>query len=222
MTEAFLKIDVWAFRLDECEIRQNPALQDADRAAKITDSARRLRYERGRSALRKIIGNRLGINPAEVAFEIAPGGKPMAAGCEFSISHSGPWFVAAVGDSAVGVDIETHEPRRNVMDLAERFFSARDVQILRAAEENRRDGAFIRQWVAKEAALKCDGVGLALHLHKVECVMDGADILGVRWETKRFSIHGFALPDGTPGAVAWAGDGKAHIRWRNAGEIDLS
>jgi 4'-phosphopantetheinyl transferase len=195
---------------------------DAVRAAQISDPVRRLRYQRGRSALRSVLGIRLGINPENVTFEIAPGGKPRIAGCEFSISHSGPWLVVAISDAVVGVDIETHGRPRNVIGLAERFFSARDLASLREAPEAQRDNAFIRQWVAKEAALKCDGTGLAFHLHKAECVMDGTGILGVRWDEQRFSIHEFALRDGTPGAVAWRGGDKAHIEWRDAAEIGVS
>ncbi len=222
MFEPLLKVDAWVFHLDECAISPISHPADAARAAQIADPVPRRRYARGRAALRRVLALRLGINPEAVALEIAPGGKPGVAGCDFSISHSGPWLVVAVGDTAVGVDIEMPRPRRNMMDLAERFFSARDIRYLRDAAEMARDRAFFRLWVAKEAALKCAGVGLALHLHKAECIVAEQALVGVRWDGERFSVQEFHLPDGTPGAVAWRGENKAQIEWRDPAEIAAS
>lgn len=216
-----VKIEAWAFQLDECSIP--PALHPGDsaRPAQFSNPTHRLRHERGRSALRSVLAIRLGIKPRDVAFEISPRGKPGVIGCEFSISHSGPWLVVAVSSNAVGIDIETSRRPRNVAALAARFFSVRDHRSLCDARDAERDRVFIRQWVAKEAALKCDGRGLA-GLHKAECIMDESGISGVRWDAQQFSVHEFTLADGTPGAAAWRGDADARIEWRNAAEINVS
>jgi 4'-phosphopantetheinyl transferase len=162
------------------------------------------------------------MEPENIALNVAPGGKPHVAGCEFSISHSGSWLVVAISDAPVGVDIEINKPRRDVMDLAVRFFSASDIHFLRQAKNAERDRAFIRQWVAKEAALKAAGVGLALHLGRTECVFEESAIREVRWDAERFAIHEFTLPDGTPGALAWAGGRPADVQWRDPAEISVS
>ena len=52
------------------------------------------------------------------AVERAPGGKPYFPDrpelC-FSLSHSGPWALCALGDGPVGADVETVRPRREAL-----------------------------------------------------------------------------------------------------------
>ena len=220
--ESPLSIDAWPFQLDEFTPRPVSHPEDAARAAVISDPLRKIRTQRARAALRRVLGLRLGMKPELVALEIAAGGKPFVAGCEFSISHSGPWLAVVVSGSAVGVDVESQRPRRNAAEIAARFFSARDILSLQETEAARREIFFLRQWVAKEAALKAAGVGLSAHLHKAECVLENSSVRGVRWDAERFAIHEFSLRDGTPGAVAWRGDGPAQIKWRDPAEANVS
>jgi 4'-phosphopantetheinyl transferase len=220
MTTPLLLIEAWPFPLDELALPAFPA--DEARAAGIADEGRHRRNIQARSALRHVLGLRLALPPRDIVLEIAPGGKPRVSGCEFSISHSGGWLVVVTGAMPVGVDIETQRPRRNVADMAARFFSAQDAAMLCNADDARRDRIFIQQWVAKEAALKAAGVGISLHLHKAECVFDKSAIREVRWDSEQFSIREFSLRDGTPGAVAWQGAGSAEIRWRDPAELNVS
>jgi phosphopantetheinyl transferase len=81
----------------------------------------------------------------------APAAEPAPAACDFSISHSGPWVgCAAVSRGRVGFDVELGS------------------------------GARIESWVAREAALKASGAGLAA-LDEVQLGAGQAHCRGERW-----------------------------------------
>ncbi|MDD5199540.1 MAG: 4'-phosphopantetheinyl transferase superfamily protein [Terrimicrobiaceae bacterium] len=218
-----LEIEAWLFRLDRTE-PSAPSLseEEALRAADISDPLHRSRYERTRSAVRRVLAERLDLPPDQIALTRAAGGKPMLAnrpGCEFSLSHSGAALVVATSGEPIGVDIETRGPRSDVLTLAGRFFSPEDCEMLRRAQGAPREEIFLRQWVAKEAALKAAGCGLAGGLREAACDCLDAEIRAVRWAAHHYSIQPFRLEDSTPGAIAWAGDRPAAIRWREPGEL---
>ena len=101
------------------------------------------------------------IFPVEIQIVNDDAGRPVIVGCpqhdlSISIAHKGSVAVAMVHDSAaVGVDIETIEPR------TERFlkdaFTADERALLPATQ---RDIWATRFWCAKEAAGKAAGTGL--------------------------------------------------------------
>jgi phosphopantetheine--protein transferase-like protein len=217
MSESSPIIDLWVFQPDLDSALPLPAF--GTNPAVATREARR---ERERRQLKAVLGEWLKSDPAGVEIEIAAGGKPFVNGCKFSISHSGPWFVVAVSDREIGVDIETKKSLRDPMALAARFFSQADSGFLTAATDNQRDQLFIQQWVAKEAALKCAGTGISEHLHRAECVYEQSTISAVRCGLDRFEIQAFVLPDETPGAIAWYGGGPVNIRRRQISEIRVS
>jgi 4'-phosphopantetheinyl transferase len=217
MSECLFEVESWVFRPAETAI--NPFPVDAARVKDVPDPARRDFAARSRSILRRVLALRLGMPPEEIEFQVEPGGKPRVSGCEFSLSHSGPWLVVVTGGEELGVDVEFRTPRGDAMELARRFFSNDDAAALHNAHDKGR--AFILQWVAKEAALKASGVGLAGGLGRARCLFDGAAIREVAWDAERFSIEEFALADGTPGAVAWRHGLRGAIRWRDAAEAGV-
>jgi phosphopantetheine--protein transferase-like protein len=218
MTECAFEVDLWVFRPGDGDFEPFPL--DVARAACIPDEERRIFAARSRSLLRRVLALRLGLLPEELEMKTRPGGKPFVDGCEFSISHSGPWLVVVTGGVELGVDVETRIPQWDAMDLAHRFFSEGDAAALGRSQNKPRD--FLGQWVAKEAALKAAGVGIAGGLRNARCVFEGSAIREVAWDAERFAIHEFALGDGTPGAIArWHGLQTA-IRWREAAEAAIS
>ena len=127
------------------------------------ETARRV-YATGRTALRALLGARLGRGPAEVEIGRAAGGKPAVAGCEFNLSHAGEWVCIALGDLALGVDVERIE--RDWVRLSPRVFSDR--------ERDRVDGRPVEAtavWSAKEALLKAAGTGIRRTLREL-CVAE--------------------------------------------------
>ena len=212
------EIEICVVRLDESRPLLVSDLEKAQ-AQGIPDAARRTRFERARSALRETLASRLGIAAEALEFRRDPAGKPFIINesvCEFSISHSGEWLVIAMSDVPVGIDIETRTPGMDVTKLAARFFSPNDAALLNACPLHERNAHFAKQWVAKEAALKAAGAGIAQHLHNAECVLANGEIYEVRWiadSLNRFAIRNFTLIDGTPGAVACAE--IPEILWRD-------
>lgn len=186
-------------------------IEERDRADGFVDPELRRRFAVTRAAVRAVLGRRLGVAAGELAISVDPGGKPRVAGVEFSISHSGRHLVIATGADPVGVDVETRRPE-SAGKLAQRFFAAEDAaRVVRAADPA---GEFRRQWVAKEAALKVTGAGLASRLESARCrEVDGA-IVAVQTVDGDYAIREFHLPDGTPGAVAVAGAEPAKLIWR--------
>lgn len=129
------------------------------------DSVRH-RYVHGRATLRRILGERLDLPPAEVPIERADGrirltGYP---DCHVSLSHAGDFVAVAVADDGpVGIDIESvgrHDDR--VPDVA---LTPRKVASAALVVGERL--APLAVWVAQEAAMKADGIGLAFPLADV-------------------------------------------------------
>ncbi|MFP4398207.1 MAG: 4'-phosphopantetheinyl transferase family protein [Desulfonatronovibrio sp.] len=84
----------------------------------------------------------------------------------FNISHSGKWVVCAVGDCPLGVDIE--QIRKDMMDVARRFFSSSEQNFLRTIPEENRQSAFTELWVLRESYMKATGSGLSMKLKDLE------------------------------------------------------
>ncbi len=73
----------------------------------------------------------------------------------FSLSHSGPWAVCAVGEAPLGVDVE--QPRCT-MEIARRFFKLEELP------ETEDKDYLLRLWTAKESFVKALGGGLTIPL----------------------------------------------------------
>ncbi|MGH2903104.1 MAG: 4'-phosphopantetheinyl transferase family protein [Solirubrobacteraceae bacterium] len=135
-------VDVWRADLTAIE----PGLEDllrADeraRAAGILNARNRTLWARSRGLLRALLGRYLEGDPRELRFVLGPHGKPAPApggGLRFNLSHSGGLALVAVSTGReVGVDLE-HARERYTPE-------------------------FLRAWVAREAAVKCRGTGLAI------------------------------------------------------------
>ena len=108
-----------------------------------------------------------------------PGGKPCLPGVCFNLSHSGPWVALALGQSTLGVDVETPRPGRKVEALTRRYFSLREQAFVLAPETGRED-RFLQVWTGKESWLKYLGTGLDRPLGTVCTFADGLPPLH-RW-----------------------------------------
>lgn len=101
-----------------------------------------------------------GVPPAQQIFTQNAWGKPELLGRaqpQFSLSHSGPWVLCALGDAPLGVDVEGP---RCTMQMARRFFHPREAAFAEALPPAEQAEALYRLWVAKEAFLKAEGTGL--------------------------------------------------------------
>lgn len=152
---------------------------ELDRAARIPDERIRRRYAIGRVALRRLVGERLGVTPTELRFVYGARGKPSleGAGVSFNLSHSGDLaLIALSARGSIGVDLEQLRPQRRLDLLSQRVLTDDERKLL---DNARATGAgaqwFFRFWTAKEAVAKAFGLGLALAPSRIGVVPDGAD-----------------------------------------------
>ncbi|MFF3620356.1 4'-phosphopantetheinyl transferase family protein [Streptomyces sp. NPDC002467] len=147
-------------------------------AAELEQAGRRLRpadrhrYVASHIGLRLLLGDRLGLAPAEVVLvrEDCPGcggphGRPAVAGggVHFSLSHSGDVAYVALAPVPVGVDIEEVPGAQAVTDVLGALHPTETAELTALSEADRRV-ALARVWARKEACLKGIGTGIGLGL----------------------------------------------------------
>lgn len=135
------------------------------RCARFVRSERRRQFIAGRALLRLALGRLFKLAPAGIVLRERPGNAPaldmpqlrrQAVG--FSISHSGPWVACAAStESAVGLDLERVDPRRDILAIADQAFGEADATRLAGMEEGDRVRAFYRMWCRHEAHIKLGG-----------------------------------------------------------------
>jgi len=123
----------------------------------------RMRFQLGRLMVRKRLSQELNLEPDKVPICQSRLGQPrclLDGASQFSITHAGSWVAVGWSDAPVGVDIE---PLSSVLD------TGTDIHMLNAPEMetfNTLDCDPIHHrlklFVAKEAALKCLGLGFSV------------------------------------------------------------
>lgn len=157
-------------------------------------------YIISRGIVRKLLGSYLSIAPAEIKFEYTPYGKPYLANnrLNFNISHSGDMAVFAfVLKSDIGVDVEKVKEDFDVLELAQNFFSKKEIEAMKRIPEKQWSRAFHRCWTRKEAFIKAEGSGLSFPLNRFAVSLDDdhqADLLETDWdatEKSNWSLFSF-------------------------------
>jgi len=141
--------------------------EEQTKASGIVNPALRARFEVGRGLRRKVLSEATGLPPKEITFAEAEEGKPRAlnaAGWDFNVSHSGEFVALAVGHGQVGVDLEQIRPVREAEAIVGRYFRPDEAAAWRSLAPSLREEAFFVLWSAREAAMKCVGLGLAAGL----------------------------------------------------------
>lgn len=121
-----------------------------------------------RGRLRELLGERLGVPPAEITFAYGPAGKPELVNdpaVHFNLAHSADLAVCVIADEPVGIDLERRRPMKNALGLAERWFHPDEQSRIATVAEPLAE--FFRTWTMKEAALKLVGVGVGESLPRV-------------------------------------------------------
>jgi 4'-phosphopantetheinyl transferase len=147
------------------------------RAEACLSAADRREYVVAHAALHCIVGDRIGVAPAQVGWKLGPHGKPHLSvsgpgrRVEANLSHSGDVCMVAVSAArAVGVDIQRLASGSTAAALARRYFPPQEVRLVLAAEDAAGQAAvFARLWARKEALVKAAGSrllrGLAAPAH---------------------------------------------------------
>lgn len=100
---------------------------------------------------------------------------PEIPGFHFNLSHSGKWVLCGVGDGPLGVDIE--RTGRDITQVAERYFSPKELEPLEHLSMEERRGRLMSIWVIKESYMKATGLGLRLPLEQLEVLPGSQPVL---------------------------------------------
>jgi 4'-phosphopantetheinyl transferase len=141
-------VDIWTIALDAFAENLLSA-EEAVRAARFHFERDRVHWTAARSALRRVLSDRLRVKPAEIEFTLGPHGKPAVTGVQFNISHSHGWAMIALSESVpVGVDLEAIRDRVDMAKLLERLHET-DLPAERTA--------LFQRWTEREARTKAIG-----------------------------------------------------------------
>jgi len=155
--------------------------EERQRAARLVREEDRRRYVFAHGGLRAVLSRYLGISPGIIAMHRSEGGKPSLtkeiggdSAITFNMSHaSGRALIAVSMGQEVGVDLERIRSDVEAAKLSERFFAPSEHATIIQLSQKQRIARFFRYWVAKEAVLKAQGIGL-LALSQCEILL-GAD-----------------------------------------------
>ncbi len=177
------EVHVWSIRLDPPPERVENlgralSADEWERARRFRFDKHRRQYVVGRGALRTLLAAYLGTRPEAVRFTYGPRGKPFLApdlddsGLQFNLSNSDELALAGfVRGREIGVDVEFLRPMKDCEEIAERFFSESERQVLRTIPFPAKQEAFFNCWTRKEAYLKAVGEGLAAPLDSFDVTL---------------------------------------------------
>jgi phosphopantetheinyl transferase len=91
-----------------------------------------------------------------------------------SFSSSGPTLLACASQHcSIGIDIERQRLVPNATDLAQRFFTPSEAEIIQRLPMSQQSQSFLKLWTAKEAGLKAIGRGVVSGLNSLSFSANG-------------------------------------------------
>jgi 4'-phosphopantetheinyl transferase len=184
----------------------------------------------GRGILRDLLARYVRIPAGNLQLSSNSHGKPFlvsgngVADVRFNVSHSRNLALFAFAlRREVGVDIECLRPAGREVELAERFFSPREVEGLRALPLDVQREAFFRCWTRKEAYIKARGVGLSMSLSSFAVPLDSnlhtyLPIMGLEdAEARQWRLRQLEPGEGYVAAVAKEGTNWPLGLWQYQG-----
>ncbi|MFF4567459.1 4'-phosphopantetheinyl transferase family protein [Streptomyces sp. NPDC001435] len=213
-------VQVWWWRTTSSDPAGDTAVlssAERERAARIKDPERAAAFVTGRTVVRGLLGEVLGVQPQSVPLGRAPcpdcgdreHGPPalLSPGTppRISLSHTAGHGLLAVARFPVGVDLEQRRP----LDLATvggKALTARERAVLAAAPAADHSALFFRCWTRKEAVLKAVGTGIVKPLDELDVRPEqpGHALVtaGLPGRERAWLIRDLALPAPLVAAVA--------------------
>jgi 4'-phosphopantetheinyl transferase len=183
------------------------------RASRFVFPVDRDHFISSRGILRCILGEYLRRPARAIEFTYDPTGKPRLRRSDadvpirFNLSHShGLTMYAFSLNREVGIDVEAVRQEVTVEELAERFFSPRELAEFRCLTPGQRNERFFLYWTRKEAYAKALGSGLwtALNSLDVSPTTERPDELTTRDSTS-WMVRSFRPADGYVSALVAEG-----------------
>jgi len=147
-------------------------------------------------------------------------GKPFCVdGPAVSITHSGGLVACAIaGSGDIGIDLEAINPRRNILKVAQKFYSQKEASWLETQAANR----FFMLWVLKEAYVKSIGRSIFGGINGLTCKVSPPHIEVINASDSFRELGLYQCDDmflGLATTQASLGDVKIG-RWIAGGEIE--
>ena len=214
------EVQVWGVLLEiaDSELPQATSVlsrEEQERAERLISGGHRRRSIAAHAMLRAILSRYCGASPEQLAIRRTSDGKPVLSdypSIQFNLTHShGRALIAVARDREVGVDLEQVRREVDVVRLARRFLSEKDLTCIEGGDPAQRHERFLKAWVAREAVFKTDGRGMTFPLHRdyLELTGDGTKgwlVLGdTASDEKRRLVRFLSLDPGWIGAVAAEG-----------------
>ena len=166
--------EVHLWRIDLDQERRNLEAMERNLIGTEIEKSRRFRFGKDREQfilshgiLREVLGTYLKVEPKDVPIASDSRGKPEIIGgskkaeLRFNLSHSeGMTLIATAMNRDLGVDVEYAEPDFPVLEVAQRFFTRREAELVASSKGTERSEAFFRIWTRREAYMKATGAGL--------------------------------------------------------------
>ena len=222
-----ISMDIWRLSLGDLvdcapTLRWCLSEDEIERADRFIFESDRSRFITCRAILRGIIAQNLKIGPTDVVFAYGEKRKPYLEDRPlfFNLSYSHNEACIAISrDAQLGVDVEHIRPptRNNWIDLAQRFFSAAEIQALSGMPERLQSKAFFACWTRKEAYLKLHGLGLSLPLDQFSVNVDPdspAELHSSEWcpdDLSRSALYDLPTSPGYRSAIAIAATASVTI-----------
>ena len=211
------EIHIWSAALNQLnsslsKFIQTLSIDERIRAARFHFDRDRNHFIVKRGILRTILGSYLNVEANRLQFCFGKNGKPSLADAlgnktiGFNVSRSnGIALFAFVRDYEIGVDIERIRDIPEMEQIAEKFFSLKENEILRSLPESKRKEAFFNCWTLKEAMVKAIGDGLSYPLDSfdVSTALGGQrELLRTQGESREESKWSVQLLEIGPGLAA--------------------
>ncbi len=148
--------------------------EERGRAQRFHFQRHRTRYIAAHAQLRRLLGARLGIDPARLPLTTTARGKPIIVSgatdnsgsaallptLAFYLTHCEAVGYLAIAPCEVGIDVELLRPLTELDPLIESSCSPAEIRAVQAMPADVRVGAFLTVWTRKEAVLKAWGTGI--------------------------------------------------------------
>jgi len=203
-------------RLADCLERVLSA-DEISRANRFHFAKDRNHFIAARGLLRTLLSVYLETNAEELRFSYAEKGKPFLeesqqAGINFNLAHShGMAIYAFTQRREVGVDVEYIREELADEKIAERFFSVREIEMLKSVPAESKKRAFFNCWTRKEAYIKALGEGLSMPLDEFDVSLAPGEPAALLLnhkepeEVRRWTMRAIPAPPGYVAALVVEG-----------------
>jgi 4'-phosphopantetheinyl transferase len=177
-------VHVWAFVLDgppafvaQCRALLSP--EERHRADRFVFEHDRIRHTVAHGVLRHLLSRYCwsdssspgAVTPESLRFSTNHAGKPAlqfpTRPLQFNLTHSEDRALLAVSRGfELGVDLEKVRSNIEALDISRHYFFGSERDDIASATAEQRADTFFRYWVAKEAVLKAQGIGLGFPLDR--------------------------------------------------------